>query len=123
FLAGPHPRSLMPTYASANALAYRHGRGRIMDRVVDKRTAGYHHARMQRRLLIFIAVIVVLISAQLPAARQASRPKPPTPVVSPAVPVKSPGQPRAGQAAAAAMMASVDPQLFRGMKYRLVGPS
>src|SRR3954465_3485155 len=46
-----------------------------------------------------------------------------TPTARPAPASPRPAQAAAPRAASAAMMASVDPALFKGMRYRLVGPS
>src|SRR5262249_47016301 len=88
----------------------------IMARVVDKRARRQHHARMHRTGIALVTVIVVMLAfAQLPAARQ-------TKMVSPTYPVRAPGQ-RPAPLPRAAMLASVDAPLFKGLKCRLVGPS
>src|SRR4051794_16607967 len=71
---------------------------------------------MIRRSLFSLGVLTTagfaLLHAQ--ATTQTTRPAPTSP---------RPAQAAAPRAASAPMMASVDPALFKGMRYRLVGPS
>src|SRR3954462_2139910 len=71
---------------------------------------------MIRRSLFTLGVMITAGFALLHA--QAT-----TPTARPAPASPRPAQAAAPRAASAAMMASVDPALFKGMRYRLVGPS
>ena len=72
---------------------------------------------MTRRTTFTIAALTTATLGLL----QAQSTRPPAPVRSPTQPVQ--GVVQRPAAAKAPMMASVDPALFKGMKYRLVGPS
>ncbi|MBE3072537.1 MAG: hypothetical protein IMZ67_06135, partial [Acidobacteria bacterium] len=82
----------------------------------------------RRTLLLLLALIVVGLALARPGAHApvsqtataaAAAPQAPPATVAPA----KPAPPTATATARQAMMASVDPALFKGLRYRLVGPS